>query len=81
MFGTETPMGRTPLQGVSLDVASPRAEALGYSVRPLRGHWKMSNLLWEAQAPPPPGVWKSEKIELVLEPAERHRNIGEIEIE
>jgi hypothetical protein len=41
----------------------------------------MSNLLWEAQAPPPPGVWKSEKIELVLEPAERHRNIGEIEIE
>jgi hypothetical protein len=31
-------MGRTPLQGASLDVTSPRPEGLGYSVRPLRGH-------------------------------------------
>jgi hypothetical protein len=73
LFGIETPMGRTPLQGASLDVASPRAKApdfaqptsrlpfwrhlpqhegrlsfsdggLGYSVRPLRGHSKMSKL-------------------------------------
>src|SRR5215467_7916342 len=27
MFGIETPMGRTPFQGASLDVASPRAKA------------------------------------------------------
>ena len=27
MFGIETPMGRTPFQGASLDVASPRAQA------------------------------------------------------
>jgi hypothetical protein len=27
MFGIETPMGRTPFQGASLDVTSPRAKA------------------------------------------------------
>jgi hypothetical protein len=41
-------MGRTPFQGASLDVTSPRAKArlkpLGYSVRPLRGHRKMFKL-------------------------------------
>ena len=71
MSGIETPMGRTPFQGASLNSASPRAKApdfakptsrlavwrhipqhegrhsfsdggLGYSVRPLRGHTKMS---------------------------------------
>ena len=26
MFGIETPMGRTPFQGASLDVGSPRAK-------------------------------------------------------
>jgi len=31
-------MGRTPLQGASLDVTSPGLKHLGYSVRPLRGH-------------------------------------------
>jgi len=29
MFGIETPMGRTPLQGASLGVTSPRAKAAG----------------------------------------------------
>jgi hypothetical protein len=29
MFGIETPKGRTPLQGASLDVISPRAKAPG----------------------------------------------------
>jgi len=29
MFGIETPKGRTPLQGASLDVTSPRAKAPG----------------------------------------------------
>jgi hypothetical protein len=27
MFGIETPIGRTPLQGASLDVTSPRARS------------------------------------------------------
>src|SRR6516164_5038656 len=44
MFGIETPMGRTPFQGASLDGTSPRAKDLGYSVRPPRGHRKMSKL-------------------------------------
>src|SRR5262245_8962604 len=43
-FGIETPMGRTPFQGVSLDVIHPGLKHLGYSVRPLRGHRKMSKL-------------------------------------
>ena len=79
-FGIETPMGRTPLQGASLGVTSPRAKApdfakptsrlalwrhlpqhegrhsfsdggLGYSVRPLRGHRKMSKLQGWGEAP------------------------------
>src|SRR5262245_14513893 len=29
MFGIETPLGRTPFQGGSLDITSPRAEAPG----------------------------------------------------
>ena len=45
MFGIETPMGRTPLQGASLH---PGLKPLGYSVRPLRGHRQMANL--QAQA-------------------------------
>ena len=57
MFGIEAPMGRTPFQGASLDVPSPRAKArlkhLGYSVRPLRGHRKMSKLQARAGTPAP----------------------------
>jgi hypothetical protein len=33
MFGIETPMGRTPFQGASLEVASPRAEAPDFAKR------------------------------------------------
>src|SRR5215831_5580373 len=40
MFGIETPMGRTPFQGGSVDVPHPGLKRLGYSVRPLRGHRK-----------------------------------------
>ena len=44
MFGIETPTGRTPFQGASLDGTSLRAKDLGYSVRPPRGHRIMSKL-------------------------------------
>jgi hypothetical protein len=82
MFGIETPMGRTPFQGASLNFASPRAKApdfakptsrlvfwrhipqhkgrhsfsdggLGCSVRPLRGHTKMSKHQTAAEAEAP----------------------------
>ena len=45
MFGIETPMGRTPLQGARrLASLHPGLKPLGYSVRPLRGHRQMSKL-------------------------------------
>ena len=45
MFGIETPMGRTPLQGARrLASLHPGLKPLGYSVRPLRGRRKMSKL-------------------------------------